>query len=80
MVTIILTALFFTALGQMIVQWYYVYICFVGETKIRMDTFIISVDGNPIASVVSLLMSGIGQILTDALLVTIELSLTTVLS
>jgi len=74
-VNIILAVLFFTALGQIIVQWYYVYICFVGETKIRMDTFILTVNGNSMVNTVSASIFGIGQILADALLVSTELPL-----
>ena len=76
MVTIILTALFFTALGQMIVNWYYTYICFVGEAKTRIDTFTLTFAGNSVINIVTVLMMGIGQILADTLLVSTELPLT----
>jgi len=75
MVTIIITALFATALGQLSVNWYFTYISFVGEAGDRLDTFILTAGGTSVASFVAVLMQGMCEILADALLVSTELPL-----
>jgi len=68
-VTTILTALFATTLAQVIIEWQYIYVCFLREMGSRLDTFFLSVEGTPIVITLGVLMQGLGQILADALLV-----------
>jgi len=53
--------------------WYFTHVCFVRETKNRLDTFSITLLGIPFVNVLSILTRGIGQILADALLVGAEI-------
>jgi len=76
MVTIIVPALFATTLAELIINWYYTYICLVEKTKVRQDTFILSVVGTSVVNNLAVLMRGIGQILADALLVSTQINLT----
>jgi len=74
-VTVILTALFATELGQLVINWYYTDICFLGATYNRPNTFILTVMGTSVANTLSVLIRGIGEILADALLVCAKLTL-----
>jgi len=51
------------------------YLCFVGETSTREDTFILSINPTPVEGFLAGLMQGMGEILSDALLVSTELHL-----
>lgn len=74
-VTIILTALFATALGQLSVNWYFTYICSAGDTKNRQETFFLTAGGTAVVNFVVVFMQGMSQIFADALLVSTELLL-----
>jgi len=69
MVTAILTGLFATTVGQLILQWHYTYISLVGKTSNRTGIFASTTSTTSVEPGLSALMQGIGQILADALLV-----------
>jgi len=73
MVITVLTVLFLTTLSQLILQWYFINLCFVQETNNRVDTFLISLLGVPVVIILFTILAGTAQIFADALLVGAQL-------
>lgn len=71
----VLSVLFVTTLGQLILNWYYTYISLVGLTSDRLDTFYLSLGSAfvPVETILNIAMQGLGLISADALLVNINL-------
>jgi len=74
-VTSVLTVLFATTFGQLILAWYYTYKCFAGTAQNRLEMYNLSLggSGSNVVSLVNVIMLGIGQIIADALLVSVML-------
>lgn len=68
-VTFILTALFITTLGQLILVWYSTSICFLGAANSRVDAFILTFGSSSVIGFLFGLTRGVGLIIADALLV-----------
>lgn len=66
-----LTALFTVALGQVILQWYMAFICFVRTTDTRLDTLYSSLGSTttPVENFLGVIMESIAQFVADGLLV-----------
>lgn len=77
-VTSVLTGLFATMVGQVILEWHSTYICFVATSISRLDMFYqsLGVNSTPAETMINIVVQGIGQILTDGLLVCISTSMT----
>jgi len=67
----ILTALFVSTLGQVIIEWIFAFMCFAGTTATRLDIFYqsLGIGSTPIEEILSTVLQGVGQMLANYLLV-----------
>ena len=73
-VFVVISALFFITVGQLIIQWYYTYLSFAKKPKNRFDILILAVNSSsiPILESISTVFQGIAEILADGLMVSMN--------